>query len=223
MSDITPIPYFPENLNDYAPWVAKHGLVAPYGECQCGCGRKTSVAPHDYKRYGHRKGHPFRFVSGHINGAKQTLEEAFWLNVSPGNPGECWEWQGQRSARGYGRFKHKNKIIFHSHRVSYELHTGPISDGLWVLHKCDNPPCVNPNHLFLGTHQDNMDDMIAKGRKAILQGESHPRAKLTNPDIIEIRSLDASGLSYPEIGKRYGVSGHQIGLIVRGLSWSHVK
>lgn len=100
----------------------------------------------------------------------KTNEERFWKLVKSGNPDECWEWQGSKGKGGYGRFNKYNRLKnshIYAHKFSYELHNGPVPDGLLVLHKCDNPGCVNPNHLWLGTYRDNCLDMINKGRAKI--------------------------------------------------------
>lgn len=94
---------------------------------------------------------------------RRPLDERFWEKVVT-SPDSCWLWTGAQSPRGYGAFVVSRGDVRTASRVSWELVNGPIPDGLWVLHRCDNPPCVNPDHLFLGTHQDNMDDMAQKGR-----------------------------------------------------------
>lgn len=83
---------------------------------------------------------------------------------------ECWVWQAKRDRKGYGVLKYGSRIPVGAHRFGYQLLVGPIPDGLWVLHHCDNPPCVRPDHLFLGTQGDNMQDMAAKGRGRNQQG-----------------------------------------------------
>ncbi len=93
----------------------------------------------------------------------RPLTDVFWNQVEKGNHNGCWVWIGALDTLGYGHLTIKRKLRL-AHRVSWELANGSIPDGLHVLHHCDNPPCVNPSHLFLGTHLDNMRDMIAKGR-----------------------------------------------------------
>jgi hypothetical protein len=96
--------------------------------------------------------------------------------------GECLLWTGHTTGNGYGGIKHRGRTL-RAHRVSYELHTGPIPAGMEVLHRCDVPACVNPEHLFLGTHADNMKDKSAKGRVARNFGEANGRAKLTDEQV----------------------------------------
>jgi hypothetical protein len=117
-----------------------------------------------------------------------------------------------------------------AHRFSYELANGPIPDGLFVCHKCDNPKCVRPDHLFLGTNQDNVTDMVRKGRHVpnaaginVPRGNNHHWAILTEEQVHEIRKRYANErISYRELGEIYGVSGAAIGEIIRRANWSHV-
>lgn len=123
----------------------------------------------------------------------------------------CWEYSAAVTHNGYGRIKHNGKTI-RAHRASWLVHFGPIPDGLNVLHKCDNPPCINPDHLFLGTTQENMDDKVAKGRTV-----SH----LTKEDVLEVRNLYASGnMTQKEIGILFGVQPACISRIVNRIRWA---
>jgi len=104
----------------------------------------------------------------------KTIEQRFWEKVKIAGEDECWEWLAAKTHHGYGAFKYEGKIC-RTHRVSYILTKGDIPKGLFVCHSCDNPSCVNPKHLWLGTHQDNMDDMYKKGRK------HHHKVKIVKP------------------------------------------
>lgn len=114
----------------------------------------------------------------------------------------------------YGSFSDGGKIVG-AHRYAYERHVAKIPDGLHVLHKCDNPLCVNPDHLFLGTNQDNVDDKMRKGRLDRRDNEHNARCKISNEQVREIRESGESGVV---LGKRYGVSRNQISYIKRGLN-----
>jgi len=100
--------------------------------------------------------------TGQFIHTKRPLEERFWEKVDVRGPDECWPWTRKHNPKGYGQFR-KDKMV-QAHRMAWELTNGPIPDGLDVLHTCDNPPCCNPHHLFLGTNDDNMRDMNSKGR-----------------------------------------------------------
>ena len=145
----------------------------------------------------------------------------------------CWEWMASRSKAGYGHFKLYG-VNHIAHRVSYEIFSGEIPEGLYVCHHCDNPPCVNPDHLFLGTHTENLHDASRKGRIATgekhgaythpesrvhLSGEKNGRAKLTKEQISQIREFRNQGLGLKFLAKVFGVSSAQIGNIVSGRRW----
>lgn len=153
------------------------------------------------------------------------IEKRLWTKVMfPEKVGIdlCWYWTGYRNSDGYGRIKINGRVRCVSHIV-YELCIGPIPEGLQVLHKCDNPPCCNPDHLFLGTHQDNMTDMKEKGRSRGTPGEKNTHAVLKETDIPIIRHLwDTKQMTQTALASVYGVSQPMIGYIVRRECWMHV-
>lgn len=124
----------------------------------------------------------------------------------------CINWIGSTAFGGHGQLRTKNKRSVAAHRVSWEHHNGPIPAGMKVCHHCDNPPCVNPDHLFLGTQADNMRDMIKKGRNR--RGATHHNAKLSDARVIEI--ILANG-TQREIAKQFGVSQTYVGQLKQGL------
>ena len=146
----------------------------------------------------------------------QTRFDAKW---QPEPNSGCWLWHGLTTDSGYGRFSIAGKDM-RANRVAYELYCGAIPDGLHVCHRCDVRSCVNPDHLFLGTTAENLDDMTKKQRRAV--GEKHGRAKLTQVDVTKIRGF--FGLeSYAQIAKRYGVSRGRISDIAAGKTWAIKK
>lgn len=128
----------------------------------------------------------------------------------------CWEWIGSKR-NGYGLFSRNNKTTS-AHRVSYEAHHGLIPSGMVVRHSCDNPSCINPNHLLIGTIADNVADREARGRRDV-KGEQIGTSKLTEAQVLEIR---ASSESHTEAGARLGVSKNCIWSIRSGRSWKHL-
>lgn len=135
------------------------------------------------------------------------------------SPVGCWLWIGFKDKDGYGKFFFSNEQ--YAHRVSYLIHIGEIPEGFLVCHNCpggDNPTCVNPDHLWLGTDSDNLDDMTRKGRRAV--GEQHGRSKLSSIDMAELRDLYSTGIVTQQILADYfGISQPQVSSIVRGSEW----
>ena len=147
------------------------------------------------------------------------LEVRFWRFVEPGDPDECWEWQGASDADGYGFIKRKDGVQLRAHRVSFEIHHRNLEDGEMVCHDCDNPPCVNPAHLFAGNNSANMKDMCAKGRGADIQGEKNVSNKLTQDQVIVII---CDPRRQREIAVDYGITQSHVSDIKLGKRWLHL-
>jgi hypothetical protein len=143
----------------------------------------------------------------------------FWSRCCPEALSGCWLWHGEVNDRGYGRYTIKGQR-YQAHRVAYERALGAIPDGMFVCHRCDVPGCVNPSHLFLGTHLDNMADRTAKGREA--RGARHPLTKLTTEQVEWARAEVASGKSRSAVARELGVSLTATSLAVRGRTWSYL-
>lgn len=143
----------------------------------------------------------------------RSLAERFWLKVVKTDG--CWFWTGSQDKHGYGRITRgrRGDGRLKAHRAAWELVNGPFDYNLEVLHRCDNPPCVRPDHLELGTHAKNMRDAAIRGRIA---------SKLTPSDVRQIRKLLANGDGPAVIGRRFGVRDTTIHWIKQGLHWSHV-
>jgi hypothetical protein len=166
-----------------------------------------------------------RFCSrrcGYLAARAVPLADRFWPNVTKTDT--CWLWKNGTS--GYGAINYQGRN-HRANRVSWLLHHGPVPDGQWVLHRCDNPPCVNPSHLFLGDRSDNMRDAAAKGR---LDQQRNPlrrrpaMAVFTPDDVRAIRAeYEAGGVTLRAIGARHGVTKGAIWRIVRGLNWRDVS
>ncbi|MCE5211838.1 MAG: HNH endonuclease [Deltaproteobacteria bacterium] len=173
----------------------KKGEPNPLIICACGCGETL----YKYDKYGRSR----LFLKEHRHFIPLSFQFEKFVIKKDG----CWGWTGTKSTNGYPQIRHNKKII-HGNRVSYELHHGEIPRGLDVLHKCDNPECTNPDHLFLGSHLDNMHDAILKGRM---------RGKRTFSDdfIKTIRDEYAKGeRTVKELGKIYGIGADYLSRIV---------
>lgn len=133
---------------------------------------------------------------------------------------ECWIWTARTTRQGYGRFfaNGRNNL---AHRVSYEMFVGVAGD-MHVLHRCDNPSCVRPDHLFLGSNKDNVDDKVAKGRTPPAKGELNPHSRLKKEDVLKIRSMHANKVPRSLIAKEFAVVPAYINQIVNRKAWRHI-
>lgn len=175
---------------------------------------------------------------------------AFWSRVDRRGPDECWEWTASRYPTGYGYITIGGKKSY-AHRVAYELTHGPIPGGLHICHRCDNPPCCNPAHLFAGTAKDNMQDRDRKGRSgrhthpeayALIgqktaiklrgrkrgyhenaRGEDHGSAKLTEDKVRELRYLARQGWTGRQLSRHFGIAASTANDIIRRRTWRHVE
>lgn len=172
-------------------------------KCLCGCGRVV------------KKGNTY--IHGHHNKyASITIKDRIWKKINVKGENECWEWKGCKFPNGYGNIRYKKKCAL-THRVIYELTYGNIPENLLVCHRCDNPSCCNPNHLFLGTCKDNLDDMRRKKRWkcSSRRNELNSHCKLTNIQVLEIKRLYETKLySYKKLSKIYNVTYGHIGKII---------
>lgn len=154
----------------------------------------------------------------------ETIKQRMTVNTVSG----CWEWNGSKR-RGYGRTTAGSRTdgtrrTVSAHRLSYELHNGAIPDGYEVCHKCDNPSCINPDHLFVGTRQDNIDDRERKGRNVVFVGEEQPRTKLTKKAVKDARWERAyKGTSFQALANKYGVSKKTMQNAINGVTWRCVS
>lgn len=147
-----------------------------------------------------------------------VVARRFWPRVEKTDG--CWLWTGPvQGNNGYGSFHYLGKLIG-AHRFSWILHRGPVVGRANVLHRCDTPTCVNPDHLFLGTHAENMADRNAKGRTA--RGERIAVSRLTDSQVLEMRRLRGEGMSETALGRLFGVNRSTAHCVVRGKLWRHL-
>ncbi len=191
-----------------APFNMKTGCIIK--GCDCKHYAKGICRKH-YMRL-HRGGNP------HVASCKELSFEARFRNkLGTQDPATgCIEWTAGHTEKGYGHMWRAGKTVL-SHRIAYELKNGPIPEGMKVCHTCDNPPCCNEEHLFLGTNADNMSDMVAKGRSA--RGEKHGEAKLTYTDVVKIRQQLEAGVKTRDIAASFGVSKATVRRIKIKESW----
>ena len=203
----------------------------PVSYCQCGCGEPTAIGSH---------GQPNQFVLYHHHRRPRTLlaplADRFWALVQQG-PG-CWLWLGRRNKAGYGMISsggNDGRTLF-AHRVAWELAHGPVPGGLYVCHRCDNPPCVREDgHLFLGTAAENAADMARKRRSTlgdrnpsrlypdrVTRGVRHPHARLTEAQVQEARMRWRGGETCMGLARAYGVSATAMRQALQGQTWRHV-
>jgi hypothetical protein len=134
----------------------------------------------------------------------------------------CWNWVATKDRDGYGLLTHHRGKQIRAHRASYEFHVAKIPVGLLVCHSCDNPSCINPNHLFVGTSKENTRDMLDKNRRPVLRGERHPNAKLTNNQVTQIKQLRSENRLLKDIANQFNISFQTVSSITKGTTWNNI-
>jgi hypothetical protein len=156
------------------------------------------------------------------HGSKEAPIQRFWRQVEITDG--CWIWTGYRNASGYGRMRIHGigRAMIFAHHISYEIHHGPVPDGGWVLHHCDNPPCIRPDHIYLGTPKQNSQDAVTRGRRPDVRGENNGFSKLTEAGVREIRRRAEAGEKVGSIAKDLGMSYPGVRDIIIRRNWPHV-
>lgn len=174
------------------------------------CGERLCILP------AHQRAMP---ISDEPWRSRERSVERFWAHVTR-TPGECWVWP-LATGHVYGSAMIKGRKVM-AHRAAWELTNGPIPPGMLVCHRCDNPPCINPDHLFVGTHADNSADMVRKNRAFRAPGVDNPKAKLTDEQVMRARMLRCDGWTYKELAGEFGVQVMTIHKAVRGGSYAYL-
>ena len=167
-----------------------------------------------WRKYGDPQ---YRKITPRGLGLQERLQYTGWSEVTGSLETPCWEWKGARNSGGYGKFQLRGQEWIAS-RAAYEATYGEIPSGLLVRHKCDNPPCVNPEHLEVGTYQDNRDDQILRNRRHYRPHRAR-MAKLSWDDVQQARKQRDAGDTLETIARRFGVDRSTIGYVVRGDTW----
>lgn len=184
------------------------------GPCEVeGCNKTASAKGWCFMHYArwYRHGDPLSFKN-----IWRDDETRFWSKVDKRGTEGCWVWNAALDGGGYGHFRIGGKS-FRAHVMTLEASTGGHPSGMFACHHCDNPKCVNPAHLYWGTHQENMDDAVE--RKRTTWGGRNANAKVTEADVVAMRHAYAAGVRTSELGLRYGIADHTVNSICLGTTW----
>lgn len=188
-------------------------------------GHKYSWVPSKEKRqeYNRRHNAKKRGIDPNIYRIRSEISplDRLMVNSIPEPNSGCWLWLGRLDKDGYGSIVINNKLQ-RAHRASYFLLKGPVPDGLIVRHTCDFPPCINPDHLLVGTHLDNTCDAFRRGRRVPMRGEGHTGSKLTDDSVTAIRARFANGERQAALAAEFGVSVGATVAVIRRKTWKHV-
>jgi hypothetical protein len=196
------------------------------GTCTAdGCTKKArcqKLCDMHYTRLRRHNDHTVTMYAPRDASFAERLEFTGWTEVvRRPDLGPCWEWNGGKYESGYGQVAIGRERSYPAHRIAHLTWIGPLEEGQHVCHRCDNPPCMNPAHLFAGTRKDNMQDCAQKDRTC--HGERHGAHKLTEAEVRDIRAAYATGrFSQRALGEAYGVSQTNVSQLVRGNTWARV-
>ena len=187
-----------------------------------GTARELKCNPDTIRKILRRNGIKWKGVGIAQIGLYKNTEEKFWKRLDKKSNG-CWEWTKAHNKDGYGQTCYKGKMVW-THRMAWIYSKGEIPEGMHVLHKCDNPACCNPDHLFLGTHKDNMNDRDKKNRcnNKGLKGELNPQSRYTEKDILQMREMYKKGMKQKEIALIFNTTQPIISNIINRKYWKHI-